>query len=269
MGGVLSRETEDAVILVYGFAVFAILLGGCDRRPNLPLSDPATSPPKTANPPSEPIPPPSPPPRKVLVVMAGQSNMMGIGQTKPFTSSPAVVMLYPNGDPANMYGPGASAGLYYTQARPGTQFYGLMCAQGSTAIDQWKPGSPLLETCLAGAKKVRDKEQATILGMFWDQGEQDAWLGTTDWPEKLTALARYSAQSLGVSTLPVIYSQLGQTDDDYSGRWEVFQVLQTQAQQPGFEMVATNDLPAIGHVHHDYAANLEIGRRFAEKMNGW
>lgn len=213
--------------------------------------------------------------RKVIVVMAGQSNMMGIGQDgspgrEYFTRTPAVVMIRADtGDPYAMMGPGASAGIFYTAAHPGTQFIGIMCAKGSTSIDSWGPGSALLEACLSRARSVRDAEQAPIIGFFWDQGEQDAYLGTLGWPEKLTELVRYSKCQLNLSTFPVIYSQLGQTDDTYGGQWDPFKLTQAEAQQPGFVMVRTDDLPAIGHVHHDYAANLEIGRRFAQYMGDW
>lgn len=210
--------------------------------------------------------------RKVIVMMAGQSNMLGIGQDgspgcEYFQANPSVKMIQAGGDAYSMMGPGAAAGLFYVRAHPGVTFIGIMCAKSSTSINEWQAGGQLLEVCLARVKLVRDQEQAPVVGLFFDQGEQDAYLNDApDWPQKLTALARYCAQNLGLSTLPVIYSQLGQTDNTYNGQWEPFQEMQAQTQAPGFSMVVTDDLPAIGHVHHDSAANLEIGRRFFVKM---
>ncbi len=247
--------------------IIGLLTTACQKKENAP--------PNSQNVSSMPGPAPAPFTSKVIVVMAGQSNMMGVGQTYSlpgngyFDKVPAVKMIYVGGNEYAMMGPGASAGVFFTRSHPGVEFIGVMCAQGSTSIDQWGPGSALLEACLSRVRTVRDTEHAKVIGMFWDQGEQDAYLGTQDWPMKLSTLVNYSRSALSVSSLPVIYSQLGQTDDTYGGRWDPFKLVQAQAQQPGYSMVTTDDLPEVGHVHHDKAANWEIGQRFAQQMGDW
>lgn len=242
-------------------AALANLMAGCDRVMPMIFKN-AAMPGATTSTPAL---------KKIIVVMAGQSNMIGTGQDENFDATPAVQMVDNGGGPAGMRGPGAAAGVWYTRTHPGVLFIGVMCAVGSTPIAEWAPGSPNLEACLTLARKMRDQEHARIVGMFWDQGEQDAVLGTPDWPQQLNTLVTYTRTSLGLTALPVIYSQLGQADNQATGYpyWDAIKQEQLQAQQPGFDMAPTDDLPVVAHVHHDKGANWEIGRRFFARMGDW
>lgn len=244
--------------------LLVIVLAGCSRFN--PLTGPLV--PNPGDPPRRTV----PALKKVIVVMAGQSNMLGVGQTTPFAADPMVRMVFVGGNPYAMVGPGASAAVLYAQAHPYTQVIGVMCAKGSTSINEWGPGSALLEACLSRVQTIRDAENATVVGMMWDQGEQDAAQTPVDttWGLKLRTLVNYSAGRLHLPYLNVVYDQIGVTDDmSYIASWDQFKALQPDAEDARTAMITTDDLPIVAHVHHDYDANLEIGRRFYNRMLNW
>lgn len=205
----------------------------------------------------------TPVPKAQIIVMAGQSNMMGMGQQPDyFPEDPWVNMIYRDGHKYAMMGPGAYAATRYAHAN-NVQVIGVMCAVGSTSITQWGPGSDLLEGCLERARDVQRSSGGEIIGFFWYQGEQDAFLGTPDWAQKFRAILTHVKSSLQIQTLNTVYAQLGQTDDlSYIQNWDALKIEQSYAEDAHTRMVKTDDQPIIGHVHHDKAANAIIGERF-------
>lgn len=210
--------------------------------------------------------------KRVIIVMAGQSNMLGSGQSREYPHEENVQMTYVGGNPYAFVGPGTYAALLYAGHHPDTQVIGVMCAVGSTSINQWAPGSILLESCLSRVRTIRDAQGAKVIGMFWYQGEQDAAQTPVDltWSMKLRTIITYTASKLDIETLNTVYAQLGLTDDmSYITSWNEFKAHQYEAAQCMTSMITTEDQPIIAHLHHDYEANAVIGSRFYNRMLEW
>ena len=210
-------------------------------------------------------------PLKVIALL-GQSNMSGRGALSEKHEGPpngAHLWNFADGkwiraeDPLDQDDPGAGVGPGLTLASDlslalGTDIGIVQCAKGGTSIDQWT--QTLFAQCLAQIKAATAK--AELVGVFWHQGESDAYSdeAARTWPTKFDAL---NAQF----KVPVVYAQLAtistaRQQDVRFAHWDLVKRMQVEAK--GI-LVQTSDL-ALGPdgLHLSTASAIELGHRMAE-----
>lgn len=232
-----------------------------------------------------------------LWLLAGQSNMVGLGQRNGAETPSVFVNMYGFGerweraeDPLHRLDesplpvfPGKTPSTYIGVG-PGLAFgvqlhrltgvpVGLIpCASGGTSMRQW---SPALKTeagrSLYGATLLRaQKAGGQVKGMLWYQGESDAT--PDDAPKYATAfveLVHAFRTDLSAPNLPFYYVQLGTTTVTSlfkEQNWNAIQELQRQVegQITNVAMAAALDLPLFDAIHLSGEGQKRLGRRLAK-----
>lgn len=236
--------------------------------------------------------------RLALFILAGQSNMSGVGPVQvdaPVPSGP--IFLFGNDyhwhvaqEPLDSStrqvdvvsqdnGAGMSPGLSFAQALleldPERPIGLITCAKGYTSIGQWRrqlSDNSLYGSCLKRARAATP--MGRIAGILFFQGENDALdpLGYPDtdpqpdqWAQRFSQLVADLRQDLGSPELPVVFAQIGShTAPEAFIHWETVQAQQASVQLPQVAMIRTDDLALLDGVHYAAASYQEIGKRFAQ-----
>lgn len=232
-----------------------------------------------------------------LFVLAGQSNMSGLGK-EPSTFGPhPQIFLFGNDyewhqavepldNPAGQVdliahdsdvgvGPGLAFAHTLLQHNQDAVIGLIPCTRGGSPIDLWRPASGddmLYGSCL---KRVRAAlPMGQVAGLIFFQGESDAVvpernsglrLSPHDWAEQFAAFVTAWRNDLDMDNLPVVFAQIGSTTDhDLYSNWAVVQAEQASVELPGVMMIKTQDAPLQDYVHYTTGGYELIGRRFAE-----
>jgi len=233
-----------------------------------------------------------------LYLLIGQSNMKGRGimPDEP-THDPRIVMMHLKDDawylarhPLHLTGDARTfAGHDNAGVGPGLAFaetlvaqnpkvaVGLIpCAVGGSAIDLWQKGAKLYVEALRRAMLAQQTTapvKARLRGVLWLQGEANANpAGLAVHEAKLLKLVDDLRADLALLDLPFIACTIGEMGDAarLTDKTAMNQLLLTlPAKRAHTACVDARDLKTnIGdNVHFDTAAQTEIGRRFAAKLN--
>ncbi len=84
----------------------------------------------------------------------------------------------------------------------------ICCADGGTSLDQWKPGSLLLDNAIFNCKLAQ--RTSTIAGVLWHQGENEASSGMyPQYREKFEIIMNTLRKELNLYDVPFLLGGLG------------------------------------------------------------
>jgi hypothetical protein len=221
-----------------------------------------------------------------VYLLMGQSNMSGCGvpEETDRREHPRIVRLSPDG----AWGPAAEPLHYDGEARgvgPGYAFARVMAeadraatiglipvAVGGSPLSMWVKGADFYDIAVARAKVAM--KSGTLAGMLWHQGESDT--GTeelaTSYADRLSQMIADFRADVGVPELPVVVGTLGDFVVAYEGAPHADVVNREIESIPervaNSACVRSSGLGAMDHVHFDTPAQRELGRRYAEAMQG-
>lgn len=154
-------------------------------------------------------------------LMVGQSNMAGRGfldQVTPIYNEK--IQMLRNGrwqmmtEPINYDRPVAGVGLAASFAdawvldNPEDTIGLIPCAEGGSAIEEWRTDGLLFRHAIAQAKMAMETSQLTAI--LWHQGESDSTAERKEgYQKKLTEVLQAFREALGLPHLPIIVGGLG------------------------------------------------------------
>ncbi len=227
----------------------------------------------------------------IVVLLAGQSNMVGYGLTGELppdvASLPPNVKLYVDGAPATpndreRFGPEVGFAHALGAAEPQQPFILVKFAVGGTSLLAWAPEwtSEQAEiTNNAGAgplyKRFHDyladvplSSDARFGGVLWMQGERDARFpqAGSAYFENLYTLIEAFRRDVQQPELPFILGRVNPPADRFLLLDAVRRAQEVAARAlPGVRLVDTDDLTKRDDdIHYDTGGILELGRRFAD-----
>jgi hypothetical protein len=234
--------------------------------------------------------------RLSLFVLAGQSNMSGLGDLPEKQTRHPRILVFGNDyrwrpalepidsplgqvdevskDSAAGFGPGLSFALAVATERPDMVIGLVPCAKGDTDINQWQRShrdSTLYGSCL---KRIRAASlEGRVAASLFFQGEADAYdpararerdLLPRAYAERFSAVVSSLRGDLSSPNLPVVFAQIGtQRAPALFSEWETIREQQRAINLPCTDMITTDDLPLRDPVHFTTAAYQAIGQRFA------
>lgn len=218
-----------------------------------------------------------------IFLLAGQSNMEGVGDVEDYVPPPRhlsdrIFVFGKNYQLAIGREPVAKSGVGPSVAFAATYLEEIGCpnvsvalvpaTRGGTNIGQWAPslndGALYTE---AVKRTLAASHLGRIRGVLFFQGEGDTDGDPEDHPDDWDAQFENLVQNLrddfGTEDLPVVFAQLGagqHTD------WQKVKDAQIRVSLQNGSMITTDDLPYGVGVHFTTSSYVEIGRRFAKAM---
>jgi hypothetical protein len=248
-------------------------------------------------PPDLPVPDSKPPlPSLPVLILAGQSNMVGLGYNAELSAADKAPVasttiyyndsVHPNpntlkwmplapgfGVLADRFGPELSFGRRLRQLWPKPPLAIIKVAEGGTALhDRWAAKTGDLYKLLVAEVKAQlavlnKTAQAQPVAVVWMQGESDgikaSYAGA--YQANLTAFVGALRQELGLPGLPFTAGLISLRPEwPYATTVRAGTIAAIPALAP-MNVVETADLPthAADPVHYSSASNLALGRRFA------
>lgn len=222
-----------------------------------------------------------------LFILAGQSNMVGVGKVSEAdrTPDPRIYMLnarkewVPAVDPLHFVdekragtGLGKTFAISYAKDHPGILVGLIPCAVGGTPMAEWQRGAldertqthPWDDTM---ARSKAAMETGTLKGILWHQGEADASPArSVNYSQKLQDLVQRFRSDLYAPQVPFILGELGQFRKN-AGTEPYERVIGAMRElsetDPACRFVSSENLTHIGDRSHFNAASLrEFGRRY-------
>lgn len=215
-----------------------------------------------------------------IIILAGQSNMMGRGKTfelpAAYKATPANVEYFYQGRPHPLakfayFGPEVSFAHELARTFPKDQIILVKQAASGSLIKQWQPGEALYKGLLRQvgfATKVYP--DAKVDGIVWMQGESDAQdtLKTANqYGSQLETLVSRLRQDLVSPDSVFVFGQINLEHPDFKASIDAVRQQQEAAQQhlPNALMVSTANLGKLNDgIHYNAAGQLELGKRFAQ-----
>lgn len=223
--------------------------------------------------------------RPIVLVLAGQSNMVGQGRRAQLPPEgrrlPDQVELIVDGSAAGeSFGPELALGHELARVFPERRFLLLKCAVGSTSIRVWSPEwseeevavtdntafGPLYPRLLAFVRRHLGPDESPH-AILWFQGERDARFpeAAADYAGRLDAFITALRRDLAA---PEAWFILGEVNPPYH---DGPLVAQMQRETPG-RVPRTKVVSAAGlskhkdKLHYDTTGQWELGRRFAAEL---
>jgi hypothetical protein len=233
-----------------------------------------------------------------LIVMAGQSNMEGVGLISELPEScrkpPGSVFIWdakegrfvplkPMGWQPKHFGPEIGVGHALARACPDRTFHLVKYAVGGTDLQgPWKPGKgDLYRKCLARVREAaaelkKQKQVVRFRGFLWMQGESDAMNESHAalYEKTFRRLIREFRRDLGAPALPFVFGQITPKLTACRKKWkfphtEVVRQAQAKvaASMKGVHMVRSEDLGLNwDNVHFNASGQLALGERLASGL---
>ena len=233
-----------------------------------------------------------------LFILAGQSNMSGVGPVPVDTPVPSPQIYLFGNDyrwriaeepldaPTNQVDQisldryaGYSPGLAFANAlmadNPDLVIGLIPCAKWSSSLSQWRrdlSDNTLYGSCIKRAKAA--SPMGDLAGILFFQGESDtvdparfpAFDPQPDqWASLFAGLVADFRADLGQPDLPVVFAQIGTYQSpDIVPHWKTVQEQQASVSLPMVTMITTSDLALQDEVHFTADSYTIIGARFAE-----
>jgi len=233
-----------------------------------------------------------------LFILAGQSNMSGVGPVPVDTpSTSSQIYLFGNDyhwhfaqepvdssvgqvdavsqDNAAGISPGLAFAMALLAIDPERPIGLIPCAKGFTTIGQWQRN--LSDNSLYGSCLKRARAASTMgetAGILFFQGENDALDPTlypdvdpqpNQWAERFIDFVDDFRLDLQNPNLPVIFAQIGtHTAPEVFTGWEIVQRQQASIRLLQVAMIRTSDLELLDGVHYTAGSYQEIGSRYAQ-----
>ena len=234
-------------------------------------------------------------PKIQVFLLAGQSNMTGLGSTKDLTTeqiNPKTnVLAYADGqyyDPkyacimarlsahlGTQFGPELTFGLEMEKAYPKANIALIKWSYGATGLaDNWNPDGTgdcyekFKQTVLTQMEALKEKYDPVIIGMIWMQGENDA--SYPDQAKEYEKNLRHFFERVKIDlNCPGIKIVIGRISD--SEAWPYRNIVRPAQQKIAEEMpntawIDTDDLTRRDRFHYDTQGQLILGERFSKAM---
>jgi hypothetical protein len=242
-----------------------------------------------------------------VLILAGQSNMVGLGYNKELGAADKAPVasttiyyndsIHPNpntlkwmplapgfGVLADRFGPELSFGRRLRQLWPQPPLAIIKVAEGGTALhDRWTAKTGDLYKLLVSEVKqqlavLNKTSQAKPVGVVWMQGESDGTQSgyANAYGANLTAFITALRADLNLPSLPFTAGLISLRPEWPHAVTVRNATIAVSLALPPMNVVETADLPthAADPVHYDSASNLSLGRRFANAAaslhaSGW
>ncbi|MDD5392973.1 MAG: sialate O-acetylesterase [Thiothrix sp.] len=213
-----------------------------------------------------------------LIIMAGQSNMMGRGTTyslpDAYKQTPKNISFFYQGRPHKLaefafFGPEVAFAHDVARAFPHDHIILVKQAVTGSFIKQWLPDGPLYNGLLRQVGFATDEHPAKVDAFLWMQGESDARSNPQEaqqYGSRLEALVqRLRADTHAPQSLFI----LGQINPEHPAflMTESVRQQQQQIQQelPNAMVISTDGLGKLpDRIHYDADGQIQLGKRFAE-----
>ncbi|UJS22783.1 sialate O-acetylesterase [Thiothrix winogradskyi] len=215
-----------------------------------------------------------------LIVLAGQSNMMGRGKVHElpatYKTTPANVKYFYQGREHPLakfawFGPEVSFAHDVARAFPNDTIILVKQAASGSLIQQWQPEQALYKALLRQVGFATPKDTTLQAdAILWMQGESDAQesIGVAQqYGKRLTTLVTQLRTDLASPDSLFIYGQVNLDHEKHAESIASVRNQQQAAQQqlPGALMVSTDGLGKQSDgIHYDAAGQMELGKRFAK-----
>ena len=234
-----------------------------------------------------------------LFILAGQSNMSGLGELPTEIKTNPKIYVFGNDyrwkqakepvdDPTNQvdkvsldtgagYGPAMDFATTVLKERPDMVIGLIPCAKSGSSIHEWQRNGNLDENTLYGSclKRVRAASlMGNVAGILFFQGEIDTVdpkedpkriFSANQWANKFTLLINNLRGDLNSPNLPVVFAQIGSnTEPGRFINWAVVKEQQRKVKLQNSVMITTDDLALKDYVHFTTASYQTIGQRFAK-----
>jgi len=146
------------------------------------------------------------------------------------------------------------------------------CSKGGTLIKRWQRDlkrNSLYGSCVNRAREAA--KEGEIIGVIFQQGESDAIrpkgnrpFSPDTWGILFKKMITDLRHDLGISQLPVVYTQMGKNKSDRFVNWTKLQAQQANANVDNSIMVKTDDLPLKDYVHYTADGYRTLGARYAK-----
>jgi hypothetical protein len=227
-----------------------------------------------------------------VILMAGQSNMVGIGKISDlenknlpenirffdFTLSPDLSKTSGN------FGPEVGVSRVLHQHFPDQHFILIKYAIGGSSLLDWAPDYDPEKAKITGFRQfgnmfatfqqqigsVTEGLDAEIVALLWMQGERDARVPEAgkDYFQNFSKLIGAFREKTANPHLPVIFGQINPREDLYPALEVVRSAqLKIDSEIPETYLIKTDDLPKVDdRVHYNTAGQLLLGKRMGEKL---
>lgn len=227
---------------------------------------------------------------KIVFVLAGQSNMVGQGNTGELApelkTTPPNVEYYLDGKRTDFahqstFGPEVAFSHELARAYPDKIIVIIKYATGGTSLMAWSPewnaeraaltwnrfSGHLYERLMKIIREVNGQPGARYVAVVWMQGERDAQYREAgrQYAANLKALVHALRRDLKSPDLPFVLGLVNPPTAGYPGL-DLVRKAQQEAEKalPNTALVATDGLTKHrDDLHYDTQGEIELGRRFA------
>ncbi len=217
-----------------------------------------------------------------VIVLAGQSNMMGKGKTQElpadYRNMPTNVRYFYQGREHKLaqfalFGPEVSLAHSLARQYPNDRIILVKQAASGSLIQQWQPGEPLYKGLLRQIGFAADDYPFNqVDAIVWMQGESDAQSDmqvATQYAGRLMQLVSHLRKDLRSPDSLFVFGEVGVQHPLFKDSIAAVRKQQQLAQErlTNALMVSTDGLDNIGDgIHYNAQGQLELGKRFAQAL---
>lgn len=213
-----------------------------------------------------------------LIIMAGQSNMMGRGKTfhlpANYKNTPKNIAFFYQGRPHKLaefafFGPEVAFAHEVARAFPQDRIILVKQAATGSSIKQWQPDGALYRGLLRQIGFATDTYPATVDAVLWMQGESDARSQAQEanqYGSRLEHLVQRFRIDLDAPHSLFLVGQINPEHPAFLMTNNVRQQQQRiQQQVPNTVLISTDGLGKMAdRIHYDAQGQLQLGKRFAQ-----
>lgn len=230
--------------------------------------------------------------RPVVLVLAGQSNMVGHGRMEDVDERvitiPPNVTLFIGSKLTSItgrssFGPELTLAEECASAAPARELVLVKYAIGATSLFDWAPDWDAMRATITGSSHRGALYQqlmavieelsltgADIAGVLWMQGERDAKIeeAGNEYYENIKDLIHAFRKDLNREDLPFLMGKINPPPERYPARDTVrLAQFRIAEELPNVYLIETDDLSKWDDaLHYDSEGLMELGRRFARTL---
>lgn len=210
-----------------------------------------------------------------VYLMAGQSNMMGLGNTRKlpvnYRYTPSNVTFIYQGRPRPLarharFGPEVSFAHTVSRAFPNDHHIIVKFAATGSHIQQWLPGQHYYRSMMRQIG-ISFTQQPRVDAVFWMQGESDAKnrYRANNYANKLSRFIHSLRRDLRSPSSLFVMGQINPQGSGYPMVQEVqLNQRMVDAQVHNTQLISSHGLQkTFDNIHYSAHGQLELGRRFA------
>ncbi len=213
-----------------------------------------------------------------LIIMAGQSNMMGRGKTfnlpADYKTTPSNISFFYQGRPHKLaefafFGPEVAFAHDVARAFPHDHIILVKQAATGSSIKQWQPGGALYSSLLRQIGFALDAYPASVDAILWMQGESDARSQPQEANQYAARLSNLVRQLRTDVAAPQSLLLVGQINPEHPAFLMTNSVRQQQQHLPqqltNTTLISTDGLGKLpDRIHYDAEGQIQLGKRFAQ-----